>query len=307
MDHAQAVILDLSSVQHGAVSTWQLRSHDLSYDEIDHLCDSGEWCRVTPLVLRRAGSARTRAQALMEAVLDAGRAAGLTHLVAAQQWGVNVRPGRVDVSRERATTTIPSRLASVHEPRSYPPHHRTVLDGIPISVPSRIPFEVAATTPSQAEKVLDRLWGRNLLGYRSINRMLDELAGRGRPGITLMRELLADRGPDYRPNDTNLEDRFQQLAREARIDDLERQRHLFGEEWLGRVDFLRRRRRVLFEVQSALYHDALIDQRSDSARRSAIEAAGYECHEFTDAEVWFDPKGTVARLRSIARGSSASR
>lgn len=301
MDPARAVILDLSSAQHAAVGIWQLREHDLSYDEIDHLCDSGEWQRVTPLVLRRAGSARTRAQELMEAVLDGGRHAGLTHLVAAQHWGVKLRPGRIDVSRERGTTTIPGRLATIHEPRSYPPHHRTVLDGIPISVPSRIPFEVAGTTPSRAEKVLDRLWGRNVLGYRSINRMLEELGGRGRPGITLMRELLAERGPDYHPNDTNLEDRFQELAREAGIDDLERQRHLFGEEWLGRVDFLRRRRRVLFEVQSALYHDALVDRRADALRRAGLEAAGYECHEFTDAEVWFDPRATVARLRALAR------
>lgn len=301
MGHPRTVIFNLSSAQHGAVGTWQLRDRQLTYDEIDHLCDSGEWWRVTPLVLRRVGAPRTRQQELVEAVLDGGRSAGLSHLVAAQQWGVNLKAGRIDISRERATTTIPGRLATVHEPRSYPPHHRTVLDGIPISVPSRIPFEVAATLPSQAGKVLDRLWGRNLLGHRSINRMLDELSGRGRPGITLMRDLLAERGPDYRPNDTNLEDRFQELAREAGIHDLDRQRHLFGEEWLGRVDFLRRTCPVLYEVQSALYHDALVDRRADAARRAGIEAAGYVCHEFTDSEVWFDPKGTVARLRETAR------
>ena len=43
--------------------------------------------------------------------------------------------------------------------------------------------------------------------------MLDDLAERGRKGITLMRELLAERGPAYRPNDTNLEDRFQDLCK----------------------------------------------------------------------------------------------
>jgi len=301
VDQIRPVVLALSSQQHGAVSTPQLRERELTYDQIDHLCDSGEWLRVTALVVRRAGSPRTRAQELMEAVLDAGGGAGLSHLVAAQHWGVRLHPGRIDVSRERATTTIPARLATVHEPRLYPPHHRTVLDGVPVSVPSRIPFEVAATLPSQAEKVLDRLWTRNVLGHRSINRMLEEMRGRGRPGITLMRELLAERGPDYRPNDTNLEDRFQELAHEAGIHDLERQRHLFGEEWLGRVDFLRRSRPVLFEVQSALYHAALIDQRADAARLAAIEAAGYDAHEFTDTQIWFDPKGTVARLRRLAR------
>lgn len=187
MDRARFVILALSTTQHGAVSTRQLRERELTYDQIDHLCDSGEWRRVTVMVLRRAGSPRTRTQGLMEAALDAGRGAGLSHLVAAQHWGVRLRPGRIEVSRERATTTIPARLATVREQRLYPAHHRTVLDGIPTSVPSRIPFEIPATMPSQAEKVFDRLWARHLLGHRSIDRMLEEMSGRGRPGITLMR------------------------------------------------------------------------------------------------------------------------
>jgi very-short-patch-repair endonuclease len=178
---------------------------------------------------------------------------------------------------------------------------------VPVTVPSRIPFDIAATQPWRAAKALDRGWARDLLSYRSSMTMLDELAERGRRGITLMRQLLAERGPDYRPNDTNLEDRFQQLAREAGLYDLERQRNLCDREWLGRVDFVSLRRMLVIEVDSALYHDALIDKTADEARRAALTAAGYQVESFTDTEVWFDPPGTVGRLRAIASGSRSSR
>ncbi len=132
--------------------------------------------------------------------------------------------------------------------------------------------------------------------------MLDDLAERGRKGITLMRELLAARGPDYRPNDTNLEDRFQGLCKVVGLV-LERQRNLLDMgEWLGRVDFVSEKLMLVIEVDSALYHDAIIDQRADAARRAALESAGYRVHSFTDAEIFHDRQGTLRRLRAIRSG-----
>lgn len=292
----------LAARQHGVVATAQVRALGLGRHQIHHLVGSGHWERLSPMVLRRRGSPATRSQDLVIAALDAGLGAAISHLPGAALWGTNLKPGAIEVTRERGTTSTPARFARIHEPRLFPPHHRTVLDGIPVTVPSRIPFDVAATAPSQCEKVLDRLWSRQLVSHRSMHTMLDELAERGRQGITLMRELLAERGPDYRPNDSNLEDRFQQLAREAGLTDLERQQQLLGREWLGRVDFLSRRRRLVIEVQSARYHDALVDRAADAARRRSIEAAGYRLEEFTDWQIWFDPATTVRRLRRLASG-----
>jgi very-short-patch-repair endonuclease len=294
-------ITALAARQHGVVSIAQVRRLGASHHAIAHLVATGQWVRVSPMVLRRAGSPRTRSQEIMEAVLDAGAGAAVSHLSAASLWGLNVRPGSLDITRHRNDKVTPPRFARIHEPRFFPEHHRRVLDGIPVTVPARIPFDVAAVLPSQAAKVLDRLWARDLLGHRSAHRMLGELAERGRPGIRLMRTLLAERGPDYRPNDTNLEDRFQELAREAGVHDLVRQRNLLDQEWLGRVDFVWAARRLVIEVQSGLYHEALCDQAADACRREVLEAAGYRVEEFTDTEVWFDPAGTVRRLRALAR------
>ena len=133
--------------------------------------------------------------------------------------------------------------------------------------------------------------------------MLEDLAERGRKGITLMRDLLAERGSDYRPNDTNVEDRFQHLCQEVGLV-LERQRNLIEMgEWLGRVDFVSERLMLVIEVDSALYHDAIVDRRADAIRRAALEAAGYRVHSFTDHEIFHDRQGTLRRLRAIRSGA----
>lgn len=305
MSHLLFELAALADRQHGAAAIFQISALGATRNEIQHLTASGQWERVTVNVLRRVGSPRTRGQRVMIAVLDAGEGAALSHRSAAAWWRLRgFHLGDLEVVRLRDTASSPGRLVTtIHEPRLFPRSHRTLLDGVPITVPSRIPFDLAATQPWLAEKALDRAWAANLLSFTSVTRMLRDLATRGRPGITLMRELIEDRGPDYRPNDTNLEDRFQQLAREAGWDDFERQHQVLGREWLGRVDFLSRRRRLIIEVDSAFCHGALIDRRLDAARRRALEADGYRVEAFTDSEIWFDPAGTVRRLRALRSGA----
>jgi very-short-patch-repair endonuclease len=185
-----------------------------------------------------------------------------------------------------------------------PDHHLTIHKGVPVTVPSRIPFDIAALgDASGAERALDRGWARHILNHSSSRGMLDDLAEKGRRGITLMRDLLDARGPDYRPNDTNLEDRFQAHCRVVGLV-LERQRNLLDMgEWLGRVDFVSETLMVVIEVDSALYHDAIVDRVADAARREALEAAGYRVHSFTDHEVFHDRNGTLRRLRAIRSGA----
>jgi very-short-patch-repair endonuclease len=292
----------LAASQHGAVSVPQLRQMGFTYDAIEHLVASGEWERVTTVVIRRTGAPKTKARDCCEAVLDAGLGAALSHTSGAAWWRLpafNLWPLHVTRTRKRSDT--PARLATIHEPRLFPDHHRTVLKGVPVCSPTRIVFDIAALAPHRAEVALDRAWARNLLSHRTMTTMLHELSQRGRTGLTLVRTLMAERGPDYRPNDTGLEDRFQQLCRRAGLE-VERQRNLGGEEWLGRVDFICWRLKLVLEVDSALYHEALIDQRRDAARKQALEAVGFRVENFTDTEVWLHGAATVERLRLLRSG-----
>lgn len=304
MTALRLAVAALAERQHGIVTTPQVAALGATRNSIAHMVASNQWERLSPMLLRRVGSPPSRGQRVIVAVLDAGEGAALSHRSAAAWWrirGFNLAD--LEVTRLRSKNSIPPRFARlVHEPRCFPGHHITVLDAVPVTVPSRIPFDLAATQHWLAEKALDRAWAANLLTYRSSTHMLDDLAQRGRTGITLMRELLAARGPDYRPNDTNLEDRLQQLAREAGLYDLVRQRNLLGREWLGRVDFVDSARRLVIEVDSAFIHGALIDEAEDVARTEALTVAGYRVERFTDTEILFDPRGTVARLRTIRSG-----
>jgi very-short-patch-repair endonuclease len=294
----------LAERQHGVVSTYQLREANATEAQIWHLVDRAQWERLTLRVLRRVGSPRTTPQAVATSVLDAGRRGALSHHCGAAWFALSgFRLFPLHVSRARDATGMPSRLAVIHEPRRLPDHHLTTHRGVVVTVPSRIPFDIAELgDASGAERALDRGWGLHLLNHDSSHRMLDELAGSGRRGITLMRELLAVRGPDYRPNDTGLEDRFQELARAVGFR-FERQRNLCDMgEWLGRVDFLDEGRMLVVEVDSALYHDALIDQRADAVRQAALEAAGYRVRRFTDHEVFYERERTLQRLRTLRSG-----
>jgi very-short-patch-repair endonuclease len=295
----------LAAAQHSVVAVHQLRALGLSYDAIEHLVESGEWHRRSPMLLVRSGTARTKEQIVSEAVLDAGRRAGISHHSAAAWFHLNgfqLRP--LHVTRLRDATSTPHRLSVIHEPRLLPDHHLTVHGAVTVTVPSRIPFDIAALGDAAgAERALDRGWARHILNHQSSHRMLDELAGRGRKGVTLMRDLLDARGPDYRPNDTNLEDRFQELCNVVGLV-LERQRNLIGMgEWLGRVDFVSEKLMLVIEVDSALYHDAIVDRVADAARRAALEAAGYRVHAFTDYEIFHDRAGSLTRLRAIRSGA----
>ena len=300
-----AHVVALAAQQHGLLTVWQVIAAGGTRDTIKHMVRSGNWERLTPMVLRRAGSPSSDARSTLAATLDAGRRAALSHHSDAAWFDLNgfrLRP--LHVSRLRDATSTPSRLCAIHEPRLLPDHHLTVHKDVTVVVPSRIPFDIASLGDATgAERALDRAWARHLLNHASSMRMLDDLAGKGRKGITLIRELLDARGPDYRPNDTNLEDRFQELCKAVGLV-LERQRDLLAMgEWLGRVDFVSEKLMLVIEVDSALYHDAIVDRVADAARRDALIAAGYRVRSFTDQEIIFDRQGTLARLRAIRSGA----
>lgn len=73
--------------------------------------------------------------------------------------------------------------------------------------------------------------------------------------------------------------RFQEIARGIGLRDFERQVNLGdNDRWIGRVDFVDRSRGIVIEVDSALYHGSLTDQRTDEARHHALGKAGLVVH-----------------------------
>ncbi len=235
----------------------------------------------------------------MTAVLDAGPGAVLSHRSAAALWELpGFRLSDLEVTSLRRGPRRDVRLATLHLTRVLPAQHVTTHDGIPVTTPARTIFDLAAVThPFRVKRALETAWARHLLDGVRMAAVLDVLGKRGRKGTTVMRELLAERGPDYIPPDSGLESRFNDILVRDGQAPMQRQVHLGGDCWLGRVDFYDPAARLIVQIDSERYHSALIDRAADDAQTAAFEAAGFVVLRFTDFEVWYCAGEVAARVR----------
>jgi very-short-patch-repair endonuclease len=273
---------------------------------------SDAWTARTSQVLSRTGAPETFLGQLMAAVLDAGPLAFLSGPAAAALWRLSgfglLHLRHIDVTRPRGGSRRACGLARVHEVLDLEPDHITVLDGIPLSTPTRTVFELAASLPAaRAERAVDNAWARNLTGHRLLNRMLDDWADRGRAGTVVMRDILERRPKDYVPPASNLESRFAYLAKKFGLGPFRRQVDLGGDEWIGRVDFLHDRCPLVVEVLSQEFHAALIDEEADERRFARLDAAGFEVATVKDHEIWYDADPAMGRVKRAELRARARR
>lgn len=293
--HAQA------SRQHGLVQRAQAHAFGWDRHALARRITAGELIAETPLVLRIAGSPRTREQLMMLAVLDAGAGACVSHQTAAAVWrspGHRIEP--VHVWRVRGRSNHPSRGAVQHKTRLLPGHHVTTLRGIPITTPCRTFVDLAAVLPlGRAARLLDDLWARNLTNFVRLDRMIAELSKPGRTGLTIARTLVQERGPSYRPPESGLERRAIHVLADAGLTGFERQVDVGDDErWIGRVDLRHSVVPLIVEVQSELYHWGHTNEARDAHRIAALEAAGYVVVEVEEFDVWHRPAAATAAVRA---------
>jgi very-short-patch-repair endonuclease len=301
----EAEMAALAVRQHGVVGIDQARSLGADFNVRERLVASGRWAWVTDRVLLSRSAPRSRGRDLVVAVLDEGSdETAVSHKPAAAWWrvpGFSIHPVTVATTqRARHRDSTWER----HVVRSLPDRWCTVLDGVRIVRPELLIMQLCATVhPDRAERALDNAWRMRLLSARSLAAFLGDHAARGRNGIALLRTLVDARGPDYRPPDSGLEGRVEQILEGAGMA-FRRQVDLGdGDNWIGRCDFVAADRPLVLEVQSAMYHSALLDATHDAARRAALMEAGFQLVEVTDAEVWNAPQLVRARVQAAYRAT----
>lgn len=141
-----------------------------------------------------------------------------------------------------------------------------------------------------------------------LHSLVDELPpGSARPEVRRLRALALARPVGYRPAGSNLERRFEWIIERAGDPSFERQVDVGDDRgWIGRVDFIDRRLRVIVEVQSARFHGGLVERERDAVRLDRLRQAGWIVVEVTDEEVWHRAPVVVARVRA-ARARSRPR
>lgn len=257
-------------------------------------------------MLRLLGAEPTFESHVMAAVLGARTGVVASHRCAAVLFGLpgfgrqvvelTALPGGV-VRRPDVTS---------HTTNCLPVSQRTEVRSIPVTSIGRTLMDLTAVLqPQHVERVLDYALSRGLVSFDALVRVYLEVARRGRRKLVVFRELLEARGPGYVPPESELEARFIELLRSAALSEPRRQVDLGdGDGWIGRVDFLFGRDRLVVEVDGALFHSGLADRRSDAERDRRLVAAGFRVRRFGWGDVVGNPAQVVEDLAALLTATS---
>jgi very-short-patch-repair endonuclease len=293
-------LIDLARRQHGVVARRQLTELGVSRWAVARALDSGRLERVTVRVLRIPGAPTTPLQRAMIACLDVKGAVAAQS--AAAMWrlpGFFLEP--VHVLATRSPHRDRGREGRMHSSQRLRDEDLTLLDGIPVTTPVRTLRDLAGRVhPKKLSQVCDRMLSTRILRLETLHGALGDLPLRGgAPGTAEMRRLILDRPDGYRPADSNLELRFEEIIDEVGEVPFERQVEVGDDEGpIGRVDFLDRRLRVVVEVQSHQFHTGLVDAARDAERIRRLRRAGWTVVLVTDEEIWHRKAEVVARVRA---------
>lgn len=286
----------LASRQHGLISHDQALAFGITESAIRHRRTRGRLVVVQPRVYALPGTVETSHRKALAAVLGAGEGAFASHTCAAalaRLPGFTIEPVVVSGPRRwrRAMNGV-----RVEQSLALPAHHGRVIDHVPCTSLARTLFDLCGDVRAErAERALDTALSRRAVTIPALWRVFIDLAEHGRKGTVLMRALLMERGPNYVPPESELEARFIALARAEGLPEPERQVDLGdADSWIGRVDFIFRVLRLVVEVDSAEFHDGLVDRRHDEERDRRLAAAGWTVLRFR----WHD---IVNRPSEVAR------
>jgi hypothetical protein len=292
---------DLAARQHNLISRRQAATLGIDATQWRRMRAGPLWVPVTDRVSRLTGAAPSRGETVMAAVLDDGGRVFTSHASGAWWWGVpGYRASPVHIVRT-SYTNAPSPLAVVHRVRELSDRWVTTLHGVPVVRPELVILHLAATEhPDRVGRALDNAWNRRLVSGRSLIALLADYGKRGRNGTAVLRELMEVRGPDYVPPASNLESRVKAILDRAGIN-LRLQVDSGGDDWSGRVDMRAIDRPLILEVQSEMYHSALLDVEADDRRKAKLEGDGFVVVEVTDVEVWGNRELVIEKVRAGLR------
>lgn len=300
-------LLDLAAEQRSCVAVWQLRDLGASWTEVSRLRTSSRWEPFNRDVLVVPGAVRDELMRASAGVLAAGPGAVLSHSAGTALWGLSgytMLP--TACSQVSGHATRRQQLGYVHDLVVVPERWVTTFKGIRVVRPELAAYQLCGVVhPLKAARTFDAFAVRGLLTSRSAKACLDDLAQRGRNGTAVYRDIIKARGPDYVRPASNVESRMNDLADQAGIV-LRRQVNLGGEEFDGRVDFIEDEVKLVVEVQSELYHWALVDREADAARRQRLEDDGFHFLEVWDTDIWTRGTWVVGVLRKAVRDAEVN-
>src|SRR5262249_4348823 len=136
--------IGLAAGQDGLLIHPQLRATGYTNKQIKHLVNAGHLERLEGSLYVVAGAPATERQRVRALVIDAGAGAAASRRSAGELFGV---PGYRDVPIEVATPygcDHEFKLGRLYQSCLLPSHHITHIDGIAVTIPARMLFDLAA-------------------------------------------------------------------------------------------------------------------------------------------------------------------
>lgn len=303
-------VLDLFAHQYSLVGRHQLRTRCTPAERRRVLADPAVEA-VTPRVLRHRAGMVNLGQQLLLGVLDAGDGTVLWGRPAAHWWGFGrYRAFPVHVTRPRSGLRTP-RLARIHTTTTIEPARDvTVHRGIPIVRPERLLLWLARQltqryghelAAARLGRTLDHAWREGLVDGRRMHTVVERCAGKGNAGIVVLRQLLEERPPDYRPTDSTLERRWEEVVGPL-ASSFRRQVTLGDDAPIGRFDEVHVDRPLVVEIHSEKFHTTPTDVENDERRIAQLVAAGFAVVVYWEYDIWHDAQRVRRSLREIVQG-----
>ncbi len=256
----------------------------------------GSWEEIDLLVYRRTGTPAPPLQPAMAAVLASGGVA--SHRTAAHLHGL------LDRVTARPEVLVPpgrsyrSSHGLGHRSVDLAPEHVTTAAGMAATTVLRTLTDLGCVVPTaQLERAVERALFDDAV-------TIDELTAaaatdaRGRRGVARLRQVLGLRGPGAPPTESELETRFLQLLRRARLPEPVRQHEVVLDGRRLRLDFSYPGWRIGLEVLGRRFHRDGRAFEVDPARRNLLNLHDWLVLEFTWHRIHLEPDEVVTELWS---------
>ena len=286
MSGPDAFIASLAARQHGVVSTAQLRSAGISFPGINRRLETGRLHRIHRGVYAVGHDRLSERGRWIAAVLACGDGAVLSHLSAAELWGIRRRIRRVSESGGRGESdpvhvTVPSTAGrkrrngiALHRSSTLLARDRTRHDGIPVTRPGRTLADLGPLlSPAQFAVALREAEFLRL----PIESRFESDGAR----TELEHRMIA----------VCRRHRLPQPGVNVRVDRYE-------------VDFLWREHSLVVEVDGWNSHRSRSAFEDDRARDARLKVLGYEVVRFTWRQVTRDRRGVAETIRTLLHARS---
>jgi very-short-patch-repair endonuclease len=301
MRPADAVAVELATMQCGAFARWQLQPRGMTDGMIRSRTQDGRWLTASPGVYVLAGVPNTFEQRLWVGWLAVGPGGLVSHEAAAELHGIpNVARNRVTLISAHGWHHQLADI-TVHQIDDVLNEHRTSWHGLPLTTPARTIVDLASSArPARLLRIVEDSKHARIATYAEVGACMTSVARRGKPGVAKLTRVL-DRLTGTRAKTmSTLERQLFELVDTYRLDRPKSQFPFPGRQLPnGCVDAAYVDAKLIIEVDSRSWHTRIAEIKRDHERDAEAARNGWQTLRILYEHVVDDPAGTAALIADV--------